>query len=90
MIIRLLTAAALSAGLLASGAQAATVINSDKTSHEVTIMPHKGKVHRVAILGQHHRSLDCADGATLKLGTTTASCTAKTGKIYIRSGKFVL
>lgn len=89
MRTHLLIAAALALATTVSSANALTVVNSDKTSHAVTVTPQGGKAHKFVIKGSHSGTYRCAKGCDLQLGANKAHYDAKVRKIWIKSGKFV-
>jgi len=90
MITRIFLATALAGGLMVSAANAVTVINTDKTPRLVEFTPKGGHMHRYTLAAHQHRSIDCKYGGTLSLGKSSQTCDAKTAKISIRHGKFVI
>jgi len=90
MITRILLATALAGGLMVSAANALTVVNTDKSPRQVEFTPKGGHMHRYTLAAHHQRSIDCKNGGTLALGKSSQSCDAKTAKISIRHGKFVI
>ena len=89
-MIRTFIVAAIATGLAVSGASAMTVYNADKGKETFVYTPKGGKPHHITLSGNHHRSISCRDGGTLVLGKSTATCTAKTARVWIRNGKFVI
>jgi predicted porin len=87
-MIRTLIAAAAALGIAASAAGAVTVANMDKTTAHFTYQPAKGKVEHLSLRASHHKVLSCKNGGTLTIGTSSTTCTAKTGTITIKGGKF--
>jgi hypothetical protein len=89
MRTHLLIAAALALSATVTSANALTVVNSDKVSHAVMVIPQGGKAHKLVIKANQSGTYDCAKGCELKLGKEKAHYDAKTQKIMIKGGKFV-
>ena len=67
-----------------------SVFNADKKLVRFTFAPTKGKMVHYALAGGHNARLNCSKGGTLTLGKNTESCNAKTSKITIKNGDFVI
>ena len=89
MRTHLLIAAALALSATVTSANALTVVNTDKVTHAVVVIPQGGKAHRLMIKANHSGRYDCVKGCELKLGTHKAHYNAKTQKIWIKDGRFV-
>ena len=89
MRTHLLIAAALALSATVTSANALTVVNSDKVSHAVLVIPQGGKAHHMMIKANHSASYNCAKGCELKLGAHKAHYDSKIQKIWIKGGKFV-
>jgi opacity protein-like surface antigen len=90
MFSRMLLAGAVAAALLVPAANAATVVNTDSAAHKIVFTPKGGKAHSYTLAAHHHRSLDCKAGGTVAIGKDSTSCDAKTAKVLIKGGKFVM
>jgi hypothetical protein len=89
MRTQLLIAAALALSATITSANALTVVNSDKVTHAVMVIPQGGKAHRLVIKANHAGTYNCAKGCELKLGAQKAHYNAKIQKVWIKGGKFV-
>lgn len=87
MIIRILIASGLAAGLMVSTANAVTIHNMDKTAHDVMFTPKGGHALHRKLAAKHNRNEDCTSGGTFSLGKSTLKCNASTAHIWIKSGK---
>lgn len=90
MFTRILLASAVATALLVPAANAATVVNTDSMAHKVVFTPKGGKAHSYTLAAHHHRSLDCKAGGTVTIGKASTACDAKTAKLMIKGGKFVM
>lgn len=90
MFNRILIAGAIAAALLVPAANAATLVNTDSAAHKIVFTPKGGKAHSYTLAAHHHRAIDCKAGGTVTIGKASASCDAKTAKLLIKGGKFVM
>lgn len=89
MIVRILLATSLAAGMLVPAANALTLTNSDKAIRMITVMPNGGRMQHITLKGHHSASVNCVKGCELATGKQKASFDAKTMKVWIKKGKFV-
>lgn len=91
MNIRVLVASALALAIVTPAAAfAMTIDNQDKAPYTLKVTPNGGKVMDVAVKASGQATFDCKSGATLTLGQSSETCTAKTAKISIKSGKLAM
>lgn len=77
-------------GLMATGASAATLTNSDHKMYKLTFKPAYGHVQHVALKAGQKVRINCSKGGELWLGKESDKCTAKTLTIDIKDGKFAI
>jgi hypothetical protein len=91
MNTRVLVASALALSIMTPvAAYALTVDNQDKAPYTLKVTPKGGKEMNVAVKASGHATVDCKNGATIALGSSTETCDAKTAKISIKSGKLTM
>ena len=90
MITRIIAATGIATALMISAASAMTVVNTDTSLHKIMFVPKHGHAHHYSLAAGHHRSIDCKSGGMLTLGKDSQSCDAKTAKVTIKGGKFVM
>ncbi len=72
---------------MVSAANAVTVTNMAPTKANFAYTPSGGKAHHYTLASNHHVNLACKDGGTLTIGKSNEICTAKTGKIMLKTSK---
>jgi hypothetical protein len=77
-------------GLLTATAGAATLTNSDHMLHKLTFKPAYGHIQHVTLKAGQKVNINCSKGGELMLGKDSEKCSAKTTKIDIKGGKFVI
>jgi hypothetical protein len=87
MKIRLFMASLL---VLAGAANALTINNEDSSAYTLKVTPKGGKTADLSIKANGAADVDCAKGCTLDLNGKTQNVDAKTAKIAIKAGKFVV
>lgn len=80
--------AAIALALVSGAANAASLVNADKSVHHVSFATHHGKTKHFTLAGGHGVNINCAKGGTLTLGKASGQCDAHTKKITIKGGKF--
>ena len=91
MNYRVLVASAFALSIMTPvAALALTIDNQDKASHTLKVTPAGGKERSLAVKASGHTNFDCKAGATIMLDGSSVSCSAKTEKISIKSGKLVM
>lgn len=90
MNIRVLVASALALGVLATAANALSVVNQDDAAYTLKITPKTGKAIDFAIKAKATADVDCKDGCTIALNGKTQVFDGKTVKIMIKAAAIVL
>ncbi|MBK8768902.1 MAG: hypothetical protein IPM06_00555 [Rhizobiales bacterium] len=88
-IIRIASIAAALA-LATGAASAASLVNADKAPYRINYMPAHGKLKHITLAAGHEAKINCMKGGMLSMGKLSEQCDAKTQKITIRGGKFVI
>ena len=90
MNIRVLVASALALGVLATAANALTIVNEDNAAYTLKITPKTGKAIDLAVKAKATETVDCKDGCTIALNGKTQAFDAKAVKFMIKGAAIVL
>jgi hypothetical protein len=90
MNIRVLVASAFAFGILATAANALTVVNEDTAAYTLKVTPKAGKEVDVAIKAKATADFDCKDGCTVVLNGKSQAFDAKAVKFMIKGAAIVL
>ena len=90
MNIRVLVASAFALGVLATAANALTVVNEDNAAYTLKIVPKTGKAIDFAVKAKATETVDCKDGCTIALNGKTQAFDAKAVKFMIKGAAIVL
>lgn len=90
MNIRVLVASALALGVLATSANALSVVNEDNAAYTLKITQKSGKPIDLAIKAKATASIDCKDGCTIALNGKTQAFDTKVVKFMIKNAAIVL
>lgn len=85
----LLVAAALALAATVTSANALSIVNTDKTNHDVVATADGGKTHKIVVKAQHASTFKCPKGCELQIGDQKEHFDGKVHKILIKDGKFV-
>ncbi len=90
MNIRVLVASAFALGVLATAANALTVVNEDNAPYTLKITPKTGKAIDLALKAKATADVDCKDGCTVALNGKSQTFDGKAVKFMIKGAAIVL
>lgn len=88
MKIRLIFASLATLAVMATAANALSVVNTDKASYTIKVTPKGGKAMELTLKANATATIDCKAGCQLALNGKTQDVDAKATRIWIKSGAF--
>ncbi len=90
MNIRVLVASAFALGVLATAANALTIVNEDNAPYTLKITAKAGKAIDLAVKAKATAEVDCKDGCTIALNGKSQEFDGKALKFMIKGAAIVL
>ena len=90
MNIRIIAVSITALAIMATAANALSVVNTDNTAYTIKVTPKGGKAMNLALKPNASANVDCKAGCQLALNGKTQDVDGKAVKIWIKAGVFAV